>query len=323
MDLRLRPLTRTDVPAWAGLLADVEKVEHTGEHVSVVDLEEEMANPEVEVGKDFVGAFDGADLVGYCSVLPRGEAEGTYKVQVQGSVLPGRRGQGIGTRLVSEMLARGTAAAAERRPDLPARLTAAGLSDNAEQEGLLTAHGMRGERWTCVMRTALTDLADPRPLPAGYEFRSYDESLGSAVLEAHNLAFGGHHPNFTPWTETKWKQWVTGSHTFRPAMSAVVVPSGSEQVVGYVTTHEFEGYQQATGRREAYVGKVGTLREHRGRGIAVALLGHSLHTYAEAGYDEAALDVDSQNPTGALGVYERTGFAVESRWTNYFLTVPV
>ena len=92
MDLRLRPLTRTDVPAWAGLLADIERVEHTGEHLSVVDLEEEMANPEVEVGKDFVGAFDGDDLVGYCSVLPRGEAEGTYKVQVQGSVLPGRRG---------------------------------------------------------------------------------------------------------------------------------------------------------------------------------------------------------------------------------------
>jgi hypothetical protein len=29
--------------------------------------------------------------------------------------------------------------------------------------------------------------------------------------------------------------------------------------------------------------------------------------------------VDSQNPTGALGVNERAGFKVESRWTNYFL----
>ena len=37
--------------------------------------------------------------------------------------------------------------------------------------------------------------------------------------------------------------------------------------------------------------------------------------------DEASLDVDSENPTGALGVYQRAGFAVESRWTNYFLTV--
>jgi hypothetical protein len=35
-----------------------------------------MANPEAVVGKDFVGAFDGPDMVGYYSVLPRGEARG-------------------------------------------------------------------------------------------------------------------------------------------------------------------------------------------------------------------------------------------------------
>jgi len=46
-----------------------------------------------------------------------------------------------------------------------------------------------------------------------------------------------------------------------------------------------------------------------------------MRQYAEAGYDEASLDVDSENPTGALGVYQRAGFEVESRWTNYFLTV--
>jgi ribosomal protein S18 acetylase RimI-like enzyme len=88
-----------------------------------------------------------------------------------------------------------------------------------------------------------------------------------------------------------------------------------------VTTHEWEAYEQATGRREAYVAKVGVLEEHRGRGIAGALLSHCLRQYAEAGYDEASLDVDSENPTGALGVYQRAGFEVESRWTNYFLTV--
>ena len=32
------------------------------------------------------------------------------------------------------------------------------------------------------------------------------------------------------------------------------------------------------------------------------------------------LAVDSENPTGALGVYQRVGFVVESRWTNYVMT---
>ena len=33
--------------------------------MGAADLEEEMANPEVVVGKDFVGAFDGPEMVGY------------------------------------------------------------------------------------------------------------------------------------------------------------------------------------------------------------------------------------------------------------------
>jgi mycothiol synthase len=318
----LRPLTRDDLAAWVGLLTDVERVEQTGEHYAEADLEEELGNPEVEVGKDFVGAFDGDGLIGYFSVLPRGETDGAYKVHVQGSVHPERRGKGIGAQLVTAMLARGTAAAAERRPDLPARLTATGMSTNAAQEDLLTAHGMRGERWNFVMRTTLGALPDVPPLAEGYELRPYVDSMAGAVLEAHNLAFDGSHPNFTSWTETTWKQWVTGSHTFRPALSRVVVPAGVDQVVGYLTTHEFEAYFDATGRREACVARLGTLPDHRGRGLAATLLGHCLHAYAAAGYDEASLDVDSENPTGALGVYRRAGFEIESRWTNYFLTVP-
>jgi mycothiol synthase len=321
--MQLRPLTRADIPAWLDLLARTEEVDGTGEHFDVDDLTEEMDNPEVEVGKDFVGAFDGPELVGFFEVLPRGEAEGVFKVHVHGLVRPDRRGEGIGATLAVAMLERGTAAGRERRPHLPVRLMTTGMSSNAEQADLLTRLGLRGERWNFVMRTRLEDLPAPAPLPDGYSFRDYDPARGLDLLAAHNLAFGGFHPNFTPWTEAMWQQWVTGSHTFRPETSVLVVPTGSEEIVGYLTTHEFAGFQQATGRREAYVAKVGVTPGHRGRGIAAALLGHCLRRYAEAGYDEASLDVDSENPTGALGVYQRVGFEVESRWTNYFLTVPV
>jgi mycothiol synthase len=84
-----------------------------------------------------------------------------------------------------------------------------------------------------------------------------------------------------------------------------------------VQSNEYDAYFEATGRREAYVAKVGTRREYRRRGIATTLLQHCLAACQEAGYDEASLMVDSENPTGALTVYERAGFRVESRWTDY------
>jgi mycothiol synthase len=320
VDISLRPLTRGDIPGWADLLARIEQVDRTGEHFGAADLEEEMANPEVVVGKDFVGAFDGPDMVGYYSVLPRGEGGGHVMIHVEGSVLPARRGQGIGTLLVAGMVERAARARAEIRRDLPAKLTSVGLTSNLAQRDLLGSAGVRAERWTFVMRTPLDDLQPTQPVPDGYGLRTYDESMDDAVRETHNRAFRDN-ANFTPRSKINWKQFLTGSRSFRPQLSAVVVLDGSDEIVAYLQTAEFDADHEATGRREACVGWIGTLQEHRGQGLATVLLGHSLHAYRDAGYDEASLNVDSQNPTGALGVYERAGFKVESRWTNYFLVL--
>jgi mycothiol synthase len=320
VDISLRPLTRGDIPGWADLLARIEKVDRMGEHYGAADLEEEMANPEVVVGKDFVGAFDGPDMVGYYSVLPRGEAGGHFMIHVEGSVLPARRGQGIGTLLVAGMVERAARARAEMRPDLPAKLTCVGLTSNLAQRDLLGSAGMRAERWSFRMRTPLDDLPPTRPVPDGYGLRTYDQSLADVLRETHNRAFRDN-PNFKPWSKITWKQFVTGSRSFRPQLSFVVVLDGFDEIVAYLQTAEADASLGATGRREAYVARIGTLQEHRGQGLAAALLGHSLQAYRGAGYDEAALDVDSENPSGALGVYERAGFKVESPWTSYFLMV--
>ena len=273
----MRPLTRGDIPGWANLLARIERVDRTGEHFGAADLEEEMANPEVVV-EDFVGAFDGPDMVGYYSVLARGEAGGHFMIQVEGSVLPSRRGQGIGTLLVAGMVERAARARTEVRPDLPAKLTSAGLTSNLAQCDLLGSAGMRGERWSFVMRTPLDDPPSSQVMPDGYGLRTYDRSMTDALRQTHNRAFRDH-PNFTPWSEITWKQIVTESRSFRPQLSFVVVLDGSDEIVAYLQTAEFDADLDATGRHEAYVGRIGTVQEHRGQGLATALLGYSLHAY--------------------------------------------
>ena len=318
----MRPLLTDDIPVLAKHLAAVEAVDKTGEHYSEADLEEEFANPDIEVGKDIVGAFVGDDLVGYFAVYPRSGDGDHQKVHVEGSVDPARRGEGIGHRLVEAMAARADEVHRERHPELPARYSVSGLTSNDAQAALLADHGFVAERWNFVMRADLSrlDLGPELPeLPEGLRLLTYSPELDRAMLEAHNEAFLDH-PDFTPWTEVEWKQWVSDSRNFRPELSLLVVEeSAPDVVVAYIQSNEFDAYFEATGRREAYVAKVGTRREHRGRGLAGALLRHALVRYREAGFDEASLDVDSENPTGALGVYERVGFEVESRWTNYAL----
>ena len=320
--MTLRPLLHGDIPTHTRLLAAVEAVDQTGEHYSEADLEEEYANPDIEVGKDIVGAWDGDDLVGYFSIYPRHADETYQKIHVEGSVHPDRRGQGIGQVLAEAMVARAAAVHEERHPDMPAKLSLSGRSDNTAQRDLIATVGLVPERYSFVMRTQLGSVGEPPPLADGYTLLPYDDARSASMHEAHNAAFLDH-PNFTPWTAAMWKQWVTDSRNFRPQLSLLVVhESDPDTVVAYVQSNEFDAYFEATGRREAYVAKVGTRREHRGKGLAGALLRHSLWGYQQAGYDEASLDVDSENPTGALGIYERVGFEVETRWTNYAMVLP-
>jgi ribosomal protein S18 acetylase RimI-like enzyme len=64
------------------------------------------------------------------------------------------------------------------------------------------------------------------------------------------------------------------------------------------------------GDGEGYIGAIGVRRRGRGRGAASAMLRRALHDLAAAEFPRARLDVDGQNTTGALGLYECAGKSV-------------
>jgi ribosomal protein S18 acetylase RimI-like enzyme len=141
-------------------------------------------------------------------------------------------------------------------------------------------------------------------------------------MAAHNAAFG-EHEGFMPWTAEMWEQWVDGTKNARPELSWVVVNDADPTiVVAYLLTSEFEANAAARGKREAYLAKLGVRREYRGRGLAGALLALSSREYAAQGYSESSLDVDTNNPTGAFGLYERAGYQVASRTATFLRVIP-
>jgi mycothiol synthase len=68
------------------------------------------------------------------------------------------------------------------------------------------------------------------------------------------------------------------------------------------------------GTDRSWVGEVGVLAPHRGRGIAAALLRRSFAAFARRGLRRVLLNVDAENTTGATALYERVGMRVVKRW---------
>ena len=90
-------------------------------------------------------------------------------------------------------------------------------------------------------------------------------------------------------------------------------------MAAYVQSSEFDAVFEATGVREAYVNKVGTSPTTVGGDSRARCCASRSGATATRVLTRAALDVDSENPTGALGLYQSVGFEVQQRWSNYLL----
>ena len=152
-----------------------------------------------------------------------------------------------------------------------------------------------------------------------FRLEAFDPSIDEALRLTHNEVFRDHWGS-TPRDAESWKVWFTGSRAFRAASSYVVLDG--ETIAAYVLGYEWEADTEATGVRELYIGQVGTRRAYRGRGLARATLAKLLAKAAQAGYQRAALGVDADNPTGALGLYEGLGFVSHQKFISYQLAIP-
>jgi mycothiol synthase len=307
--IELRPIDADELADILALVRRAQRADGVPQVAQLDELEEELDDEHVVLATDTrVALLDGA-IVGYAYTyhLPSDTSE--ERCYIFGDVDPDARRRGVGTELMRWAIPRAEEQLRSTDRDLP-RFIRTDRYDYIEgAHALYASMGMVPVRYMEELLRPLDDL--PTVLTVeGLRIIAWPDDRDEEIRHAKNAAFQDHWGS-TPTSEHHWEQSVRGFGA-RPDLSFIAVDSDN-RVVGHCLNKRFEDDDELIGRRDAWIDNLGTVREWRGRGLASALIAHSLHAFAAAGLSHASIGVDSDNPTGAAQLYRRLGFQPHQR----------
>jgi len=240
--------------------------------------------------------------------------DGLRDYRTHGQVEPDARRRGIGTALFTDSVRRLEAIAAGHDTERPRVLSTYTEDTSPGAPILVGSFGLEPVRWFFDMeRSLLGELPAAPALPDGIEVRAVGPDDGPAIWRADFEAFqdhwGGHDPS-----EAAYLRWFE-SPEFEPSLFVIAYdgPEIAAGVLNVIADHE----NTDLGIKRGWLDSVFTRRAWRRRGLARALILRSFVLLRERGMEIAALGVDADNPSGALGLYESVGFAVTARVTAW------
>lgn len=287
-DLTARPLVPADVSAVTAVTAAQELADVGEVVIEEADIVADWQRPGYDVSANTVGVWDDDRLVAYADLAygDRGDA----------AVHPDYRGRGIGTWLACWM----------QRKAREKGCTVIGMPvpQGSPGDRLLESLGYR-VRWTSWVLQLPEGASIPdRPLPEGYTVRAATEVDWEAAFTVNEDAF-------LEWSRRErdtfevWQSQVVRRPGFEPWHLRVVTDSAGEVVaMALLQLHD----------DQAFVARLATRADQRGRGLAQALLVDAFTEARQHGATRFELSTDSR--TGALGLYEKVGMRVTSAWVN-------
>jgi mycothiol synthase len=303
-----RAITAEDGGEWARLLLAVEESYGTEEIVGAEDLIEDLRDPYVDPERGTIAAFSEGSMIAYAGLRASPSVTDRHEMDLHGAVHPSQRGRGLGTRLLAWAEEAALPMHQTRYPGHPLALSASCPANHGDALALFAAAGYQQARWFHFMSRDLIGEVPAGQLPEGTRIAGYAAGLSEAARQVRDEAFGDHWGS-TRTTAESWQHFV-GHERFRPAFSFLAYIG--DKPVGLLIAHEYDAFREVTGRRECYIQTVGVTRPARGRGIASALMRHSLAAAQADGCNIATLHVDADSPTGALTLYEHMGFSTKN-----------
>lgn len=229
-----------------------------------------------------------------------------------GAVDPAHRRGGIGRALLLDNERRARELASRQQPDR-APLFAIFAAEGRPGAMLAERHGYATVRWFFDMvRPTLDDIED-MPLPDGLELRPVTTDQHLAVWRANREAFRDHWGGSDE-SEAQMHRILDDPDTDTDLW---LIAWDRDEIAGGIWNAIYAEENEQLGIRRGWLDSVFTRRRWRRRGLARALIARSLRLLRERGMTSAALGVDADNPSGALGLYENAGFRVHQRFAAW------
>lgn len=180
-------------------------------------------------------------------------------------------------------------------------------------DALVISEGYKPVRYLFEMvRPNMDDIPD-LPLPEGLQVRPAKPEHYRRIWDAAGEAFQDH------WGATEWRDEWFQTWQEKPIFNPKLwqVAWDGDEVAGMILNFIHEEENKEYNRKRGYTEEISVRRPWRRRGLARALLTRSLRVLKDHGMTEAALSVDAENISGALGLYEGAGFQTVKRHTIY------
>jgi mycothiol synthase len=313
MNVVVRKYRDGDLEAIVDLINKADALDHLDEAIDASALRELLHRPDFDPHNDaFVVLDEDQRVVGHAR-LDLKNAPRQSRFYVHTVVHPDRRDEAIEQLLLEQLWS----IAQERRRvfgSKPVQFRTYCAAHQVKRISLFESFGLRPVRYDLHMvYHPLDDLPDPA-LPPGIMVRPYargedDES----ALELVNAAFADV-MDYAAATLEDFRHWME-SPSFRDSLSPVALDG--QEVVGLCLCTVGEGRANLIGRRDGTIDSFCVRREHRRRGLGLALLLTSLQAFKRAGLESATLDADTENPTEAMRLYKQAGFREAWRWVTY------
>ena len=291
---RLRSPLPPDAQAVFALLVARDEADIGAPDITLRDLRDEWRGAGFDLAADArVAETAPGRIVGYAAM--------SREVTILVVVAPDHEGRGIGSRLRVWAEQRDRSRGSARHRQWIA-------ASNVSARRLLIAADYRPERsyWRLARKL---DAVDARAAPpVGVSLRPVDVDRDSAALHALNEVSFKASPDHEPYSFNAFYEEHLRAHDLDRELSFVA--ERGEEPVGFLLSRRWPD------RNAGFIDLLGVHPDHRGRGLATAMLGTAFARFAAAGLREAQLGVASDNP-GALRLYERQGMARRFRYDTY------